>query len=137
MPIMDSLKSLSMGELIERLHNSIRSFAGSIGRVNEMNSQISASDISELRNHIKDRIAKGEDVEHNEKLLKLVDLFSTNKSVMELVKSDADEWVEFLEAIRGSLDHATAGATRAEASEIEEIRKSIERLKLTIRKEEQ
>lgn len=134
--MLESLKSFTLNELFDRLHRSIKAFVGSMSKINEMNSTISENDIAQLREHIKQRLTKNEDTDDNGKMLKLIDLFSTDKAVMELIKSDAEEWVEFLDAMKENLDKTSEGATKTELIEINKIKKDIDQLKFTIRKEQ-
>ena len=96
---MASLTNLSINELLGRLRSAILSFTESVDKVIEGNKRITASDITTLRKHVKDRLAKGESPAENAKILELLELFTTDKIVLELVREDAEEWLEFLDEI--------------------------------------
>ncbi|MCL4380688.1 MAG: hypothetical protein M1331_02985 [Candidatus Marsarchaeota archaeon] len=102
----DFLSKLSVNELLSKLHEAIKEFAETIDSLIEHNKSVNYKEINELRNMIKKRIEKGENIDDNTKILKILELFSANKSVMELVREDVDEWLEFIDAIEEGIKNS-------------------------------
>ena len=133
--VMETLKRLSLGELVTKLHESIVSVAKSIAKLSERNREISLSDIVELRNHIKERLQLNEETVENQKLLKLIELFKEDKNALELVKIDLEEWVDFLEAIKFHLEERGEGLDKEEAKELNKLKKDITSLQNVLRRQ--
>ena len=125
MAITDGFKKLSLGELFSKLHDSIVSFVKELGETIEANRSISQADIQTLRNFIRDKMERKEDTVENEKLLKLLNLFATEKVVLEILKDDADEWLEFLQAIREYVDEGKIELSDRERKEIDKLTNDI------------
>jgi hypothetical protein len=129
---MASFANLSINELLGRLHSAILSFTESVDKVIEGNKRVSASDISMLRKHVKDRLARGESPAENAKILDLLELFTTNKVVLELVREDAEEWLEFLDEIERYIK--SKGGTPPEVrEEVQKIRKLTSEIRTLVR----
>ncbi len=127
---------LSLGDLISRLHSAILDFVNTIDETLRQNGELGMSDIRSLRDHIRVRLQKNEDIEDNKKLLKVLDLFATNKAVMELVREDAEEWLMFLDDIeKGLSQKAQSGAlTKDELEDMERMRSLTREIRELIRK---
>ncbi len=130
------LKSLSISDLFSKLHRMISDFIETIDETIRDNRQIGLDDIKSLRAHITSRLQKNEDIEENKKLLKVLDLFATNKAVMELIRADADDWLDFLEAIKKRLEQKgdESDLTREELQDIEKAKKLTQEIRAMIRK---
>jgi flagellar motility protein MotE (MotC chaperone) len=132
--MIDGIKSLSLSGLFESLHQSMLNFAGSLGSLIEENKAVSLDDIRTLRAHIKDRLAGNEEITDKQKLLKLLDLFSTDRAVVELMKEEAQEWVEMLEGIENSITKQGVELTAQEKEEVEKIGRLTAEIKGLIRR---
>ncbi len=120
--IKDGIRSMSLGDLFTKLHNAIRTFVGDLDVVISRNSEASTEEIYDLRAHITERLREGRDPVENEKLLKLLNLLLTDKTVIELMREDANEWMGFLDAISKHIENGTYRATDEEKKELEEMR---------------
>jgi hypothetical protein len=135
MGFLDSLKELSMGQLVSRLYDSIKEFVSDVGEVLDDNREMTASRIEELREHIEKRLKGKENVEDNAALLKLIDLFAEDKAILEFIRYDAGEWLDFLDAIKQNLRESkmVAGDEKT-LQEINALEESIKRLEAILRK---
>ncbi len=129
----DLLSGLSINELLSKLHDAIKEFAETIDSLIEHNKSINYKEINELRNMIKSRIKNGENIDDNTKILKILELFSANKSVMELVREDVDEWIEFIDAIEEGIKNRKIDLKGQEGLEFKKIQKMNEELKALMR----
>ena len=130
------LKSFSISSLISKLHKAILFISKEASEVSKKNNEISFYDIRELRDHITERLNSKEDIEDKEKLLKLLNLFATDKEVIEFMKDETEEWAKLLQAIEESLIRKQEGLTNEEKLEIEEIVKLTRDIRGVMRKEE-
>ena len=128
--ILEQLKKLSLNELIAALQDQIVSFSRGIDRLIDKNSEFNTTEIDQLRDHIKNRLEAGEERAENERLLKLVNLFSDDKKALSLIREDVDEWLEFLDAV----DDHIGGDSKA--VDTEQLRKDLTKLRMELRKEE-
>lgn len=133
--MLDGILNMSLGSLFEKLHESMLSFVKNMDGIVKENSELPLGEIKELREHIKGRLERNEEIGDNQKLLKLLDLLSTDRAVLELVKEEAEEWAEMLEAIERSLPADTAKLTAKEREEVEKIGALASEIKGMIRKE--
>ncbi|MCL5430287.1 MAG: hypothetical protein M1504_02305 [Candidatus Marsarchaeota archaeon] len=129
----DGIKKLSLGELVSRLYNSIKSLSGDIGKLVGRNREMSLVELAELRKQIKERLDKGIERTENERLIKLIDLFREDKNAIELIKIEMDEWLSFLDAMKDHLDDVRKGATDEELKEIGKMKSDITRLQNILR----
>jgi hypothetical protein len=129
----DLLSGLSINELLSKLHDAIKEFAETIDSLIEHNKSVNYKEINELRNMIKSRIKNGENIEDNTKILKILELFSANKSVMELVREDVDEWIEFIDTIEEGIKNSKINLKSQDELEFKKIQKMNEELKALIR----
>lgn len=128
--ILEQLKKLSLNELIAALQDQIVSFSRGIDRLIDKNSEFNTTEIDQLRDHIKSRLEAGEERAENERLLKLVNLFSDDKKALSLIREDVDEWLEFLDAVD---DHIGGDSKSVDT---EQLRKDLTKLRMELRKEE-
>jgi ElaB/YqjD/DUF883 family membrane-anchored ribosome-binding protein len=120
--IMKDLKELSLDGLFERLHQLMANLVSDIESVIQDNKEVSMDEVRDLRSHINYKLGRKEEVYDNQKLLKLLNLFSEDRAVLEIIKEDSEEWLELLEAIESNI-RGTGGKklTRAEMKEVEQI----------------
>lgn len=132
--MLDDIRTLSLNNLISRLHDAVVEFVKNVGSIVQENKELAMSDIRDLREHISRKLANNEEVADNKKLLKLLDLFATDKAVLELIKEDAEEWVGMLEAIEERLESRGENITKGERREIDEINRLTSEIKRLARK---
>ncbi len=130
------LKSLSMGELFSKLHNAIANFVETLDETIEENRQVGADEIRALRGHISERLQRNEEIDDNKKLLKVLDLFASNSAIMELVREDADDWLDFIETIEKRIREkgTEQGLAKEELEDIEKMKALTKQIKAMIRK---
>lgn len=128
--ILEQLKKLSLNELIAALQDQIISFSREIDRLIDKNSELNTTEIDQLRNHIKSRLEAGEERAENERLLKLVNLFSDDKKALSLIREDVDEWLGFLDAVDGHI------GGDSKSVDTEQLRRDLTKLRMELRKEE-
>ncbi len=134
--MLDDLKSLSIGDLFSKLHRAIVDFIETIDETIEEDRQVGMGDIRALREHINQRLQKNEEIDDNKKLLKVLDLFASNSAIIELVREDADDWLDFIETIEKRIQEKgdTGGLTGEELDDIEKLKALTQRIKAVIRK---
>lgn len=114
----NDMRSLSLGELLSKLHSAVRQFVSDLDAVIERNMRVSTDDIRSLRASVTERLRTGKDEVENKKLLEVLDLLSMDKTVIGLMKDDAEEWLEFIDAVES---HIASGEYRASGEEKEEL----------------
>ena len=127
--ILEQLKKLSLNELIAALQDQIVSFSRGLDRLVDKNRGIDTNEIDQLRDHITARLQAGTERAENERMLKLVNLFSEDKKALDLIRKDVDEWLEFLDAINS---HVGGDSNPVEA---ERLRKDLNKLRIELRKD--
>ena len=58
---MDDLRQLNLNDLIQRLHESVSGFISGMENVVGMNKEAPPSEIVEIRDHLMERLKKGEE----------------------------------------------------------------------------
>ena len=114
----NDMRSLSLGELLSKLHSAVRQFVSDLDAVIERNMRVSTDDIRSLRAGVTERLRAGKDEVENRKLLEVLDLLSMDKTVIGLMKDDAEEWLEFIDAVES---HIASGEYKASGEEKEEL----------------
>ena len=114
----NDMRSLSLGELLSKLHSAVRQFVSDLDAVIERNMRVSTDDIRSLRASVTERLRAGKDEVENKKLLEVLDLLSMDKTVIGLMKDDAEEWLEFIDAVES---HIASGEYKASDEEKEEL----------------
>lgn len=132
--MLDGFKNLSLSALVSRLHDAIVEFIEDIDQLIEENKQMGYDEIKQLRSHIIARLEKREEEADNKKILNLLDLFTTNKAVIELVKEDSEEWINLIEALEKRLDKPESAITEEEKEDLERIKVLTTEIKAMIRK---
>lgn len=98
----ENLGTLSVGKLLDMLHQAISNAVHEIDRIVGINEKVGTREIEDLREHIEQRIKAGEDTKYNEEMVNIIDLFLTDKYVLEFIKEDSNEWLDFIAAIKKS-----------------------------------
>lgn len=129
------IKNLSLDSLFAKLHSLMVNLVQDIDNVIEDNKEAGMQSIRDLREHISYKLSKNEEIQDNQKLLKLLNLLSEDKAVLEIIREDAEEWVELLNAIEDNIRGSGINLTKREQQEIKEIRKLTGEIKQLIRKE--
>ncbi len=131
---MKDIKDLSLDSLFSRLHQLMVNLVSDIEGVISDNKEVSMEEVRDLRAHINYRLGKKEDIHDNQKLLKLLNLFSEDRAVIEIIREDADEWLELLEAIEGSIKgDGTRKLSQSEQKQVERIGQLTKEIKQLIR----
>lgn len=130
------IKNLGLDSLFTKLHGLMVNLVRDVDSVIEDNREISMDNIRDLRDHINYKLSRKEEIHDNEKLLKLLNLFSEDKAVLEIIREDAEEWVELLEAIESSIEERGPNLTKQEQNQIKEINRLTTEIKGLIRKNE-
>lgn len=129
-------RNMSLDSLFGRLHGLMVNLVKDVDSVIDDNKAVSMDTVKELRDHINFKLGKKEEIYENEKLLKLLNLFAEDKAVLEIIREDAEEWVQLLEAIEESINERGGNLTKQEKNEVKEIRKLTSEIKTLIRKDE-
>ncbi len=132
--VLDGIKSITLSNLFGSLHEAMLNFVKSLDSLINENKDISLDDIKTLREHIKERLQGSEGITDKQKLLKLLDLFSTDRAVVELMKEEAEEWLEMLEAIEDNIANHGGEETEQEKEEIEKIHRLTSEIKAVLRR---
>jgi hypothetical protein len=131
--VLEAIKKLSLNELIATLHDLVASFSRGLDKLVTRNNELSIDEIDALRDHVKERLQKGEETAENEKLLKLITLLKEDKKAFRLIQDDVKEWIEFLDAIKAHVDRAGKGATEGEKADIKALEKDLSNLQTMLR----
>ncbi|MCL4411315.1 hypothetical protein M1329_00020 [Candidatus Marsarchaeota archaeon] len=130
----DSTRGLSLGELLSRLHSAVRQFVSDLDAIIDRNKNVGVDDIRGLRASVTERLRAGNDEVENKKLLEVLDLLSMDKTVIALMKDDAEEWLDFIDAIESHIASGEYKATEAEKEELARMRELTARISGLIRK---
>lgn len=134
MALIDSL-GITIDSLIGKLHSMLANFASDIEDMIEENEAVTVDDIRTLREKIQERLDRNEEITDNQKLLTMLDLFATDKAVLEIIREDADEWIQLLESIENNIKGGSGEITPKEEEEIKQIGKLTSEIKTLIRKD--
>jgi gas vesicle protein len=128
------LRLSSLNEALSKLSNAIRTFVKDISELSDENKEVSLTEIRELRKFVKDKIDEGNDPIENGRIMNLLNVFVEDKNFIELTKEDADEWVEFLEAIEAGIKKGDVALNSKEEKELKDIEQLTDQIKNLIRK---
>ncbi len=131
---MEGVRLLSLGAVLEKLGNAIRSFVRDISELSDENKGVSLTEIKELRNFAKNKISEGIDPIENARIINLLNIFVEDKNFIELTKEDTDEWLEFLESIESGIKRGDVSLTEKEQEELKDIERLTSDIKALIRK---
>ncbi|MGC8479777.1 MAG: hypothetical protein ACP5M9_03890 [Candidatus Micrarchaeia archaeon] len=130
-----NFEKLSLNDLIKRFYDSIKSFARSMEKVTEINKTVNYGEIKELKEHITKRLDSGENLEDNKKLISALDLLSKDQSILNIIKDDAEDWIDMLEAIERSIAEPGKKLDKKEMSEVKKIEELSGSIKKFLRKD--
>ncbi len=128
----ENMSGVPLEKLLGRLHDLMRSLVSDVDSIIADNNEVSIDDVRKLRDHIKGRMGVGEELRENGMLLKLLNLFSEDKAVLEIIREDSNEWSELLENIENSIKGN--GSSAREKREIKEIRRLTSEIRDLVRK---
>lgn len=131
----NDMNELSLDHLFSKLHRLMKNLVTDVDSVIEDNKEMSMESVRELRESINSKLGRKEEIQDNQRLLKLLNLFSEDKAVIEIIREDADEWVKLLESIEGSITEKGGNLTPREKNEVKEINRLTSEIKSLIRKE--
>jgi ElaB/YqjD/DUF883 family membrane-anchored ribosome-binding protein len=129
--MLEGLSKLSINKLVNMLREAISRVVNDLDKIVEENKSLSMTEINTLREHIEERLNRGENVKENEELIKLIDLFLTDKYVLEFIKGDSEEWLSFITAIRESVE---AGKLKPGSEDGKDVMGTIKELESILRK---
>ena len=131
---MPNFKLMSVNDLISRLHDAIESFLTGIEDIIDLNSKSGSKDeISTLKAHLTEKLKRGEEVTDNKKLIDLLNLLSKDQTVLAIIKEDAEEWAEMLDAIQSQIS-SRKPITDEERKDIQKITAMATEISSLIRK---
>ena len=125
---------MSVNEIIKKLYNSVKSFVKGMESVVGINDKYNKDEINELKTHLTEKLNRGEEVTDNSKLIDLLEILSKDQAVMHIIKDDAEEWLEMLEAIESSIN-SKKELSPEEKKEVKQINKMTMSIKDFLRKD--
>ena len=131
----EELSKISLSRLFSILTDSMTRMVEGLRGLVKRNEIIDDSTVRELREHIKSRLAVGEERADNQNILKLLDLFSENKEVIEFIKEEAEEWLELVEAIEKHIESGDRTLSEKEQEEVRELKELTDKIKHTLRED--
>ena len=131
----DGFTNLTLDSLLGKLHSALVNFARDVEEMIEENKALTVEDIRELRRNIQQRLDRNEEITDNRKLLAMLDLFATDKAVLEIIREDAEDWIKLLEDIEDNIKGKAGKLTPDERAEMKEISKLTSNIKELIRRE--
>ena len=87
-----------------------------------------------VKKHIAERLNKNENIEENKLILKVLDIFITDKSFIRIIRKDADDWLEFLDALESNLKKVGEDFTKKDRMELDNVIGIIDDAKKMIRR---
>jgi hypothetical protein len=131
----EELSKISLSRLFSILTDSMTRMVEGLRGLMKRNEIVDDSTVRELREHIKSRLAIGEERVDNQNILKLLDLFSENKEVIEFIKEEAEEWLELVEAIEKHIESGDRTLSEKEQEEVRELKELTDKIKHTLRED--
>ncbi len=131
----EELSKISLSRLFSILTDSMTRMVEGLRGLMKRNESVDDSTVRELREHIKSRLAIGEERVDNQNILKLLDLFSENKEVIEFIKEEAEEWLELVEAIEKHIESGDRTLSEKEQEEVRELKELTDKIKHTLRED--
>lgn len=130
----NGLKIISLNELFSKLHSALLAVSDVLNGTIKLDNTVDKEEINNLRDNIIEKLGKGEDVAENKTILKVLNLFITDKQTLNLIKTDMDEWLSFLDEIERHLESKNGNATEEEIKEIANLQELTSEIKKLIRK---
>lgn len=125
-------KSLSINQLLNKLHDSILSFAKGMDKIIDINQKAASTEqINELITHLQLRLKNDVERADDQKIINLLELLSKDQSILKLVKEDAAEWISTLNAID---EHTKRYANNYSEENIARIQELSDHIKVLARK---
>ena len=131
----EELSKISLGRLFSILTDSMTRMVEGLKGLMNKNETVDDNTVREIREHIKNRLAAGEERVDNQNILKLLDLFSENKEVIEFIKEEAEEWLELVEAIEKHIESGDKELSEKEQEEVMELKELMDKIKHTLRED--
>ena len=131
----EELSKISLSRLFSILTDSMTRMVEGLKGLVKRNEIVDDSTVRELREHIKNRLAIGEERVDNQNILKLLDLFSENKEVIEFIKEESEEWLELVEAIEKHIESGDRTLSEKEQEEVRELKELTDKIKHTLRED--
>ncbi len=131
----EELSKISLGRLFSILTDSMTRMVEGLKGLMNKNETVDDNTVREIREHIKNRLAAGEEKVDNQNILKLLDLFSENKEVIEFIKEEAEEWLELVEAIEKHVESGDKELSDKEQEEVMELKELMDKIKHTLRED--
>ena len=131
----EELSKISLGRLCSILRDSMTRMVEGLKGLMNKNETVDDNTVREIREHIKNRLAAGEERVDNQNILKLLDLFSENKEVIEFIKEEAEEWLELVEAIEKHIESGDKELSEKEQEEVMELKELMDKIKHTLRED--
>ncbi|MDE1871423.1 MAG: hypothetical protein KGI06_04265 [Candidatus Micrarchaeota archaeon] len=131
-----NFKDLPLDALFSKLHGLMVNLVNDIDSVIEDNKEIGMDAIKELRDEISGRPEGSDGAKDSDRLLKILNLFSEDKAVIEIIREDAEEWLELLDAIENSIKSQGATLTPDDLQEINAIKQLKTEVKHLVRTED-
>ncbi|MCL5786737.1 MAG: hypothetical protein M1520_00835 [Candidatus Marsarchaeota archaeon] len=131
----EELSKISLSRLFNILTDSMTRMVEGLKGLVKRNEIVDDSTVRELREHIKNRLAVGEERVDNQNILKLLDLFSENKEVIEFIKEESEEWLELVEAIEKHIESGDRTLSEKEQEEVRELKELTDKIKHTLRED--
>jgi hypothetical protein len=131
----EELSKISLSRLFSILTDSMTRMVEGLKGLVKRNEIVDDSTVRELREHIKNRLAIGEERVDNQNILKLLDLFSENKEVIEFIKEEAEEWLDLVEAIEKHIESGDRTLSEKEQEEVRELKELTDKIKHTLRED--
>ena len=131
----EELSKISLSRLFSILTDSMTRMVEGLKGLVKRNEIVDDNTVRELREHIKNRLAVGEEKVDNQNILKLLDLFSENKEVIEFIKEEAEEWLDLVEAIEKHIESGDKVLSEKEQEEVKELKELTDKIKHTLRED--
>ena len=131
----EELSKISLSRLFSILTDSMTRMVEGLKGLVKRNEIVDDNTVRELREHIKNRLAIGEEKVDNQNILKLLDLFSENKEVIEFIKEEAEEWLDLVEAIEKHIESGDKVLSEKEQEEVKELKELTDKIKHTLRED--
>ena len=131
----EELSKISLSRLFSILTDSMTRMVEGLKGLVKRNEIVDDNTVRELREHIKNRLATGEEKVDNQNILKLLDLFSENKEVIEFIKEEAEEWLDLVEAIEKHIESGDKVLSEKEQEEVKELKELTDKIKHTLRED--
>ncbi len=132
--MIDEIKNTTIVELFSKLHRAISELISDASKMVELNDSVKMDSVRNIRNDIVKKLNGNENIEENKTLVKILDLFITDKSFIRMIRDDSKEWLEFLDVIERNMNKIGNDLSGEDRKEIANITKAIDDARKMIRK---